>query len=378
MVVEVLFWVFVGLVAYAYFGYPALLVALGSLRGKREYPELQELTTVSLLIVAYNEEKVIRQKIENSLALDYPKDKLEIIIASDASTDSTDKIAIEYQDKGVRLIRRPTRGSQTGAQNYAAPQAKGDIIVFSDAETMYARDAIGKLVEPFADRDVGCVVGNHGYINPGDSATSYGETLYKRYDNFLKQKQSTARALLFATGAIYAVRSSLYTPVDPRYDHDTVVPLRCAASGHKVIYQPKAVAYEQASTEAENEFRRKVRIIVRDAWTLLGLKLMFPRLWLTFNIVSHKILRWLVPVFLIAALIMNAFLLDQLLYQVTMSLQILFYLSALLAFLLSQRGKGVKLLRVPFYFCLVNLACLMAIWKVCRGEKVVTWQPRGW
>jgi len=145
-----------------------------------------------------------------------------------------------------------------------------------------------------------------------------------------------------------------------------------------VIYQPQAIAYELASTQPQAEFKRKVRTIVRDAWTILGLKLMVPRLWITFNILSHKILRWLVPFFLIVALILNAFLLDQTLYLATMLIQVLFYASALLGFLLSRQGRGIALLRIPFYFCMVNSACLVAILKVCRGQKMLTWQPRGW
>jgi cellulose synthase/poly-beta-1,6-N-acetylglucosamine synthase-like glycosyltransferase len=376
--IETLFWVVLGLVAYAYFGYPALLIVFGRLRRMPKPNELAPLPSVSLLIVAYNEEKVIREKIENSLVLNYPKDRLEIVIASDASTDETDRIAQEYAARGVRLIRRPTRGSQTGAQNHAAPQVQSDIIIFSDANSMYDRDAVRKMAESFGDPEVGCVVGRLKYANIADSDTSYGEGLYQRYEAFLKERQSRSGSLLFGNGAIYAIRRSLYAPVDPRYDHDTIVPLRCAAAGHRVVYQAGALAYEKASTDPGAEFRRKVRIIVRDAWTFLGLKLMVPRFWITFNILSHKILRWLVPFFLIIALFLNAFLLDQPLYLTTMAIQVLFYASAALGFLLPRQGRGIALLRIPFYFCMVNLACLVAILKVCRGQKMFTWQPRGW
>ena len=374
--------VFVGLlvlVNYCYFGYPALLILVGSLR-RTSPTEGCALPTVCLVIVAHNEEAVIEEKLKNSLALDYPKDKLEIVVASDASTDATDGIVAAYAGHGVRLLRRPTRGAQTGAQNYAVPRTTGEIVVFSDANSMYSPDSLTKLVMPFTDDKVGCVVGRLRHTNPDSTAVSFGEELYWRYESFLKRKQSSASALFLANGAIYAVRRRLYTEVDPDHDHDTIVPLRTAGLGYRVVYQPEALAYERASESFKGELRRKVRIITRDAWTFIDLKFMLSPLkpWVAFNIISHKVIRWAIGFAMIGMFISNLFLLDRLLFQMTFAAQIGFYATAVLGHLMDRTGKGNALVRIPLYFCLVNGAGIVAAMGLCTGRRMRTWNPRSW
>jgi cellulose synthase/poly-beta-1,6-N-acetylglucosamine synthase-like glycosyltransferase len=374
--------VFVGLVlltGYCYFGYPALLILIGSFR-RRRFRRDGPLPTVSLIIVAHNEEAVIEEKLLNSLALDYPEDLLEIVVASDASTDGTDEIVRSYTERGVVLLRRPTRGAQTGAQNYAVPRTRGDVIVFSDANSMYGSDALARLVAPFADDDVGCVVGRLRHTNPDSTSVSFGEELYWRYESFLKRKQSSASALFLANGAIYAVRRTLYEVVNPDHDHDTIVPLRTAGLGYRVVYQPEALAYETASERFRDEFRRKVRIITRDAWTFIDLRFMLSpfRPWIAFNIISHKVIRWSVGFAMVGILASNLLLFDRPFYQLTLAAQIGFYSTAVLGHLMDRAGKSLVVTRIPLYFCLVNGAGIIAAMRLLSGRRMRTWNPRSW
>jgi len=379
MTAEIVFTALLLMVAYCYFGYPALLIVIGSLRRDR-VAKGGALPMVSLVIVAHNEERVIEEKLKNSLALDYPKDKLEIVVASDASTDRTDDICRAYADQGVRLVRRPTRGSQTGAQNYAVPKTNGEIVVFSDANSMYNRDSIAKLVEPFSDPRVGCVVGRLRHSNADKTAVSFGEELYWRYESFLKRKQSSASALFLANGAIYAVRRSLYWEVTPDHDHDTMVPLRVAALGYEVVYQPDAVAYETASESFGGELRRKIRIITRDAWTFVDLRFMLKpfRPWVAFNIISHKVLRWAVGFALIGMFVSNAFLLEKPVFRMIFAAQVAFYVVAALGRVIDKAGLRSSVLRIPTYFCLVNMAGVLAAFSLLAGKRIRTWSPRSW
>ncbi len=380
MSAEIVFFALLSGVAYCYFGYPLLLLAIGSFRRPSEGDTACEYPPVTLLIVAHNEEKVIGQKLKNSLALRYPEGRLEIVVASDASTDDTDKIVRSFGDSSIRLIRRPTRGSQTGAQNYAVPKTKGEIIVFSDANSMYHPDAIRQLVSSFSDPAVGAAVGRLRHSNAETNSVSFGEELYWRYESFLKRKQSAASALLFANGAIYAVRRSLYRPVHAEHDHDTIVPLRVAAEGFRVAYQPAAIAFEEALESFSAEFRRKIRIINRDAWTFLDLRFYLSPLrpWLAFNLISHKLLRWAVGFAMTGMFLSNCFLLDRPFFQVTMALQAAFYLLALLGFGLDRYGRSNIAVRIPLYFCLVNSAGMMAALTLLSRERIRTWTPRGW
>lgn len=367
------------MVVYCYFGYPALLILVGSLR-KKTPAGTGVLPSVALIIVAHNEEGVIEDKLKNSLALDYPRDNMDIVVASDASTDGTDEIVMAYEDKGVRLVRLAVRGAQTGAQNFAVPRSFGDIVVFSDANSMYKPDAIKKLVEPFADRKAGCVVGRLRHTNPEATSVSYGEELYWRYESFLKRKQSDASALFLANGAIYAVRRNLYKEVNPNHDHDTIVPLRTAGLGYRVVYQPEALAYEIASESFKGELRRKIRIITRDARTFIDLRFMLTpfRPWAAFNIISHKLLRWCVGFAMTGIFVSNLFLLEETLFQFTLAAQIGFYAVSGLAHIMDAVGWRNSLVRIPLYFCLVNGAGMMAALGLCTGKRMKTWSPRSW
>lgn len=366
-------------VAGVYFGYPLFLALVGTLRRRcTTTAEVEALPRVTLLIVAHNEEHVLGAKLENSLALDYPRGRLEIVVASDASTDRTDEIVLSYQHAGIRLVRRPDRGSQTGAQNYAVPRTSGDILVFSDANSMYEPAALRRLVAHFADPDVGCVVGRLRHSNPADSAVSFGEELYWRYEAMLKQAQSRAGALLFANGAIYAVRREAYRPLEGDWDHDTLVPLRCRLGGRRVVYEPGALAFEEAATGVRHELRRKVRIILRDAWTLrdLARPLIAGPAWIGLNIVCHKLLRWSLWLPLSAMLIVSAAGIHHGFMRIALAAQLAFYATAVAARVLERWRPAPAVMRVPLYFCLVNLAACFATVRFLRGHRPTIWTPR--
>lgn len=340
---------------------------------------------MSLLIAAYNEEKVIRKKLENALSLNYPKEKLEIVVVSDGSTDKTDEIVQGYADRGVRLLRVEGRKGKTHAQNEAVKNCSGEIIVFSDANGMYRPDAITHLLKHFSNSHVGVVCGELRYFNPQKAASGETEGLYWRYEQLLKRLESNAHTLLGANGCIYALRRSEYVPLSPELMSDLMEPLMVFLRfGKPTIYEPRSVALEETTERFQEEFQRKVRIINRAFYSLLRTagewikKPMFA-----FQIISHKILRWLVPIFLILLFGSNLVIVTTqgieagIGYIALLICQIAFYMVALRGFYLLRKGKE-KLSRIEgiiFYFCMVNTAALLAIWKLLRGKLYITWQP---
>jgi cellulose synthase/poly-beta-1,6-N-acetylglucosamine synthase-like glycosyltransferase len=378
-----IFWTSLALCLYAYVGYPVLVWIIGMSCRRRGVPAFgaSEWPRVTLVFSAYNEQAVVRQKLENCLALDYPRDRLEVIAISDASTDRTDAIVQEYVSSGIRLLRQPVRRGQVAGQDLGAAHASGEILVLTDANSLYQPDALRHLIAPFAEPTVGAVVGRLRYTNPGASGVGLGEALYWKYEGALKQAQARAGALLFGTGAITAFRRPLHQPVTgPWHDHDTLVPLRCCLAGYQVVYAPEAVAWEEASTENRREFQRKVRTIMRDAKTFLELKLLLSPLrpWLAFHLISSKVVRWLGGLILLVLFAANAFLLETPSYRFIMLLQGGFYAMGVVGLAFPRLASAMGPLAIPAYFCLVNSAAGVALLRVLAGEKVPwTWEPRG-
>jgi cellulose synthase/poly-beta-1,6-N-acetylglucosamine synthase-like glycosyltransferase len=376
---SVVFWLAISLVAYVYFGYPALLVVLSGLR--RPVPGRQADITpaVSLIIAAYNESAVIEEKMRNSLSLDYPQELLEIAVSVDGATDGTGDKVKRFLQHGVKLFNYEHRRGKSDAVNETVPQTGGEIIVFSDANAMYADDAIKKIVRNFAEPEVGCVCGEVTFINTADSAVSSGEGLYWRYESMIKRKEMDLGSTLMGAGTIYAIRRELFQPVEPWLADDFVTPLRIASRGYRVVYEPEARAYEKTSITTRDEFNRKARIIAQDSRAYFKLKGMLspfrPRL--AWQLFSHKFLRWLVPVFLLAALLASLFLAitGSLFYTVLLALQGLFYLMAAAGLIFQVSGSKVKIFYVPFYFCMVNSAALLGLGKLVFGRKLATWSP---
>lgn len=372
----VLFWILLALVVYVYAGYPLLLALIRGLGGKRKVACAEIEPLVTLVVSAFNEEAVIGEKIEDCLALDYPRDKLQVIVVSDASDDRTDEIVASYVAQGVELLRMPERGGKTLGLNAAVARARGEAIVFSDANAMYGRDVLRKLVRNFADGAVGAVVGESTYVDP-EVESERSEGLYWRYETVIKRLESSLGSVVGGDGAIYAIRRSLYVPMAADALSDFVNPLQIVAAGQRCIYEPQARSYERAADNFDKEFRRKVRIVNR-AWRALfrakSLLNPFRHGLFSLELVSHKLLRWLVPVFLAGLILVNATILERgPIYRVALVCQGAFYLLALAGYAMRRRPAIPAALSIPYYFCLVNLASAMGIFDAFRGKTYTTW-----
>ena len=377
----VAFWASVFLVAHTYLIYPILLYLLTVGRRTPRYAPPEELPGVAIIIAAYNEEAVLRAKLENTLAIDYPAEKLDVVVVSDASTDGTDRIVSDFAGRRVRLHRMPERSGKTAAQNAGVELARGAFLVFSDANSMYAPDALRQLLAPFADAGVGCVCGELQYVNPGEGGAGKGEGVYWRYEQFLKLRESMLSSALGANGAIYALRRDCFEVLGSEIISDFIMPIRVWRQGYRVVYAPLAVATEYSTGTFGDECRRRRRIVSRSLyglWTERGVLNPAAHLLFAFQIVSHKLLRWLVPVFLLAALGLNLLLAgEEEIYRVPMALQGAFYGLALLGMALPERLGGYWLFYIPAYFCATNWGALLGLLHFLSGRRHRVWQPVG-
>jgi cellulose synthase/poly-beta-1,6-N-acetylglucosamine synthase-like glycosyltransferase len=373
---EVIFWLLAAVVVYVYAGYPLLLVVLSGLGARRPVRKGEIEPGVTLIVSAFNEAAVIAEKIRNSLALDYPREKIEIVVISDASDDGTDEIVGQFAAQGVRLLRMSDRGGKTLGLNAGVRAAKGEIVVFSDANAMYLPDAIRKMARNFADPAVGAVVGESTYAD-AEGGAQQSESLYWKYETGIKRLETQIGSTVGGDGAIYAIRRSLYRDMRADALSDFVNPMQIVQAGYRCIYEPEAQSIEEAAEGFEKEFRRKVRIVNRAwraTWTLPALLNPLRFGWFSLELISHKLLRWLMPVFLVAVLVVNVLLIERApLYSWLMLLQLLFYALALAGYLTRARPTQPRLLYVPYYFCLVNIASARGIIEAYRGRTYTTW-----
>ncbi len=373
-----IFWISVFLVFYVYFGYPLILWAITAIV-KKPVRKKDILPSVTILIAAYNEEECIAATLDNKLSLDYPADRMELIVISDSSDDKTDEIVMSYAQRGVRLLRQSPRAGKTAALNMAVPHATGEILVFSDANSIYATDALKKLTRNFADPSVGYVTGKMIYTNPDGSPVGDGCSAYMKYENWLREKETLLGSVVGVDGGIDAMRKDLYSPLRADQLPDFVQPLKVVEKSYRVIYESEAILKEAALKDSSDEYRMRVRVTLRALWALWDMRklLVGKGGWLfSWQLWSHKVLRYFCFVFLIAVLISNAFLISNITYAVIFVLQIAGYCLALLSPVLIKKGVdpfGVRLLN---YFVLVNFASLKAALKFLKGEKVVIWAPR--
>ena len=370
------FWTALAVVAYVYAGYP-LLLFLVSRVWQRPVGKARITPRATMIIAAYNEEDAIAAKLDNTLALDYPPEQLEIIVASDGSTDRTNAIVAERYGGRVRLLALE-RAGKTSGQNWAAAAATGEILVFSDATTMYDPGTVAALMANFADPSVGSVGGDVRYVREGEAVAGKGRQLYWNYEAAIRRWESRIYSVIGATGCIYALRRSLYVPLDPAAISDFVQPARALLRGFRSVVEDEAGAYEVAeSKQLGDELQRRARVVLRG---LRGVGYMPEILnplrhpWLCVELVSHRLLRWAMPFFLIVALASNAFLLGRPGYTQAFVLQAALYLAAVTALVLDRLRIRVPGLFVPLYFCLINLAPLLALWLLCKGEKKVLWE----
>ncbi len=383
MFLEAVFWSGVIVILYSYIGYPALLLLLNRLiPADKPLAENSRLPKVSLVIAAYNEEKVIGDKIKNSLEIDYPEGSFEVVIASDGSTDGTNKIVREWaaRDRRVRLLELP-RSGKSEAINRAMERINGEIAVFSDANTVYSPDSIKRLVRRFNDPDsmTGCVCGRLVYRNTGRAASGRGEGLYWRYETFLKVLESRLGFIAGANGAIYAIRKGLFEPLARgTINDDLVISMRIVRKGYRSVYEEKAVAYEDVAPTVESEFRRHVRDGAGHyiaAVHLMGLlnPLLGTR---AFIYLSHRVLRWGAPFLMIMMLSANIALKGEPFYALLLVPHIGFYLLAASGLFVIKTMPWPLPFYVygPFYFCNLNLALLFGFLKALTGSQGPAWE----
>lgn len=387
MLTHTLFWLALGLIAWTLVGFPLFLLGRGVLR--RPVAKASITPKVSLVIVAHNEAATIATKLENVYALDYPADNLEVIVASDGSDDGTNEIVASFADRGLRLLMFP-RSGKIPALNAAVAQATGEILVFSDANSIYHRDALRALVAPFADPTVGAVGGDQRYVSSkgnraaGTHVASAGERLYWNFDRLLKVMQSRAGNMTSATGAIHAIRRTLFVPVPLGVSDDFVISTRAISQGYRLVFERNATAYEMVAPTYGAEFNRKLRVIVRGLHGLWAVRDLFNPLrhgFYAVQIFSHKLLRWSICWLAIVLFVASVSLYNAgAFYRWVALAQILFYACALGAWSLRNsqltQYRLFKLFSVPLYLCLANYAALRAWLQLAGGKRVDVWDSK--
>jgi glycosyltransferase involved in cell wall biosynthesis len=369
------------LVAYTYVLFPALVVLRARLR-PRAYRTAPIEPSVSVVVAARNEAAAIGAKIDNLLALDYPSERLQVIVASDGSEDGTEAIARARADERVRVLALPRVG-KAGALNAAVAEATGEILVFSDANSRYEAGALRALVAPFADPQVGGVAGDQRYVAGGDeAAVATGERRYWDLDRAIKRAESRAGNVISATGAIYAIRRSLFRPVPPGVTDDFATSTAVIAQGRRLVFAPAAMAFEPVGRSGEIEFERKVRVMTRGLNAVLARReLLDPRHhgFYAVQLLSHKVLRRLMALPL-AVLAVTAGVLGRRSppFRALAAAQASVYGLGAAGLLLGGRGgrARARVLALPAYFCLVNLASVRALWNVARRHDIDRWEPR--
>jgi cellulose synthase/poly-beta-1,6-N-acetylglucosamine synthase-like glycosyltransferase len=378
---EIGFWVCLGIVIYVYLGYPLCVFVLARVLN-RNVRKADIEPRVAVVISAYNEEREIRETVQNKLSQDYPADHLQVIVVSDGSADRTDEIVrvLAATNGRLKLLRQEPRQGKTQALNMAVRHISADIIVFADANSMYARDAIRALVRNFADPTVGYVTGRMAYTNPKGSGIGEGSGIYMSYENWLRDMETRLGSIVGVDGGIDAIRSDLYVPMSPDQLPDFVLPLSVVGNGSRVVYEPQAVVYEPSLSNATDEFRMRVRVSLRALWGLRDKRsLLNPLRYPLFawQLLSHKLLRYAVFLPLVGALLFNALAASlHPLYAALLVLHLAAYALATLGHLFRRLPARASKLLAPYYFVVLNAACAVAFWKFLTGRKIVLWKPR--
>jgi len=381
MILQIALWTIIGCVLYTYFGFPLLLLLRGLI--SRPIQKSAHTPKVSLIIIAYNEENVIGDKINNLLALDYPRELVEVLIGSDGSDDRTHEIVRGFADRGVRLLASPRQG-KIPTLNSTVKEATGEILVFSDANSMLAPGTLQAITSCFADETVGAVAGDQRYDSDSGNAASSGERMYWNLDRSLKVMQSRAGSATSSTGAIHAVRAAHFQDVPSGVSDDFVISTRAILEGQRLVFEPGAIAYEEVAPTDKAEFKRKSRVIargIRAVWEVKRLLNPFAYGFYSIQLLSHKVMRWSVIFAMPIILVLNALLYDAgLVYQVLLAGQLLFYANAATVYLLRNTSmmklRVVKLLAIPYFFCLANFAALSGWMQFFAGRRVDVWNSK--
>lgn len=380
MIVKTVFWLSVSGIMYAWVIYPLLVWVLARVSSRRltsaDHVDAEfEWPLVTLVIAAYREESVILDRLNNAVMLDYPSDRLQILIGCDGDEDLTGEVVNHYADERVRLLQYPVRRGKASVLNDTVREARGDIIVFSDANTHMRPDAIKKLVWHFADSEVGGVCGQLVLTDPLTGRNVDG--IYWSFENFLKRNEAKIGGLLGVNGAIYAIRRELFSSIPPNtIVDDFLIGMRIHLHHRKLVYEPNAMAFEETAPTISGEFNRRVRI---GAGNFQSLRWLLPLLnpkrgTVALTFFSHKLMRWLCPVFLLAGLISNIFLIEDLFYSRTLALQIVFYVSAMAGLKIGGGPGWKKLLRLPTMFVAMNIALLCGFFRLISTTQSGTWQ----
>ena len=364
-----------GALAYIYVGYPLLLQLLVSWRRPRRIRSAPIQPTVSFVISAYNEAAVIRQKIENTLALDYPREQLKVVVISDQSDDGTDEIVRAYAGRGVWLARQEQRLGKTAGLNRTIPTLTSEIVVFSDANAMYETDALRKLVRNFADPAVGCVTGEARYVKGRHNAADRGERAYWDYEMRVKRLETAVGSMVGGDGAIYAIRQQLWRPIPDTAINDFLNPLQIVEAGWRAVYEPEAICYEETAGGTKREWRRRVRIVSRS-WRAIfqarGVLNPFRVGLFSWCVVSHKILRWFSGVFVtttlaaLSVLSLRGFESSHFPYLLVLAGTLLVLLSA---------PQARTVLGVLGYFAIINVASVAGVIRGTLGRVSGVWTP---
>ena len=373
--IEVLFISSILLIPFAYFGYPASLWLIGMVR-KNAVKKESFFPDVTMIITAYNEEKRIKEKLDNTVALDYPKDKLHVLVASDGSSDRTNFIITTFENDGIELLAIEERHGKENAQKEAVKRARGDILVFTDVATTLDSTGLNEIVSNFADSSVGCVSSEDRVIREDGNAG--GEGLYVRYEMWLRRLESQANSLVGLSGSFFAARKEVCQDFSEKMQSDFRTVLNSAKLGLRGVSDPMAIGHYLDVSDEKREFDRKVRTVVR------GLTVFFRHLELlnffryglfSYQFFCHKLLRWLVPLFLFTAFFTNLILaMTSSAYYVLLLCQSAFYAVAVWGW---QRKvpPGNVLLKIPMYFLTVNASIFVAWWQYLKGERIVMWTP---
>ncbi len=384
MLLTIIFWVLLFVIFYSYLGYGIVLYFI--VKVKRIFTRKIEVydpgyePSVTLLIAAYNEKDFVVDKIENCLALDYPKSKLKIIFVTDGSDDGTPEIVGRYKE--IKLLHQDGRAGKISAVNRAMIFVNTEITIFCDANTILNKEAIRNIVRHFQFAKVGCVAGEKRILNKEkEGASGAGEGIYWKYESLLKKLDSELSTVVGAAGELFALRTSLFKPTEKNaIIEDFVISLRIAQQGYKVVYEPEAYAMETSSANVKEELKRKIRICAGGIQSVVWLKDLlnpFKYGWLSFQYVSHRVLRWTItPLFLLLVIPLNIILVQWYggIYTLILIGQGLFYAAALTGWYLQSREMKVKALYVPYYFFIMNYAVYLGFARYIKGSQKVTWE----
>ena len=381
----ILFWTLIGLAVYAYAVYPLLIAAIAKLKRNQPQPPLpDQLPHVTLFVTAFNEEQFVDEKIANSHALDYPTDRLHLVWVTDGSDDNTNQLLAKYTD--VKVFFEPERRGKVHAMKRGLQLIDTDIVIFTDANTMLSPESVKEMVRLFENPQIGCVAGEKRISGDArQNAASSGEGAYWRYESWIKRNDAAAGSAIGAAGELFAMRRSLYQPIsDNTLLDDFEISLRIALTGYKIGYSPLACAIERPSANIAEEMKRKVRIAAGSFQTMLrlgGLFNIFRHPMLTFQYVSHKVLRWVVvPLAMVLIIPLNIYLCAinnfsiSDIYTWMLAAQALFYAASFIGFALQNKKLNASWIYIPYYFFLANKAMWLGFWRFCRNTQSVNWE----